>query len=242
MAIFIVLVLPVFDAIDFIGFIEALPPAMIGMMGVGDDLSVLATRDGLLATAYFNRFMLIFSVYPVIMGLRVSVNEEDDGILDMMLSLPIARAWLLVEKVAAYALTMPIMVAFILGGIWLGNSITNAGLDMVAMTQLCIALIPVLIFLLCVTVLLGAFIGRRNIAVAVITGYVILSFILYTIGSMAADSIMGDVANISFFNYYNAVQIMQNGLSVTNTLVLFGVAFIGLIIALWRFQARDVNV
>ncbi|QPC84779.1 ABC transporter permease subunit [Phototrophicus methaneseepsis] len=239
---FMALALPLLDAIDFIGLVESMPPAFLGALGVGDDVSVLATRDGLMATAYFNRFMLVFVVYPVIMGLRVSVNEEDEGILDMMLSLPLSRGWLLLEKVAAYIVTLPFLAAFILGGIWLGNTIADTQLDMAIMTQLVIALLPVLIFLLCITVLLGALIGRRNIAVATITGFVILSFAIFTVGSMASDSFMADVANVSFFNYYNAIGVMQSGLSVTHLTVLLGLALAGIVVALWRFQTRDVNV
>ena len=44
------------------------------------------------------------------MGMRVTANEEDSGILDVVLSLPVRRWQVMVEKIAAYLVTI-VMIA-----------------------------------------------------------------------------------------------------------------------------------
>lgn len=60
------------------------------------------TPEGIVAVSFFGKFALLFTAYPVVMGMRVTSNEEDDGILDVLLSLPVARWQVILEKFAAH--------------------------------------------------------------------------------------------------------------------------------------------
>ena len=100
MALLIVLMVPLFDMQAMSALLESFPPVILAMVGVGDDLAVFTSNEGFVALGFFGKSALIFAVYPVVMGMRISANEEDEGTSDVLLSLPISRAQVMVEEVS----------------------------------------------------------------------------------------------------------------------------------------------
>ena len=105
MALLVVIMVPLFSMQDMRKLLESFPPVILAMIGVGGDLEIFATNEGFVAIGFFGKSALIFAVYPVVMGMRITANEEDSGTMDVLLSLPIDRARVIVEKFLAYGVT-----------------------------------------------------------------------------------------------------------------------------------------
>lgn len=243
LAALVVLMVPLFDAIDFATILERLPPIMLQAIGFGDDMEFAVSPEGLIALGFFGKMALIFMVYPVVMGMRVTSNEEDDGTLDVLLSQPVPRWRVVLEKFAAYLLTIFVLSLVIFAGLWLGASVVNVPLDLGRMAQASFNLLPTLTFVLTITVFMGALFSRRQWVLALVTGFVVASFMLDNIGGLAAKGSPGETLRLlSFFNYYNPSGVMQYGLVWTNTVGMLAISAVLLVAAVWAFNRRDVGV
>ena len=93
----VVLFVPMFKSLDLVKMMDSLPEFMTGMLGI-QDKAVLGTPEGIIAVGFFGKVGFFFAVYPAVMGMRVTTNEEADGIMDILLSLPIPRWQMILEK------------------------------------------------------------------------------------------------------------------------------------------------
>ena len=236
-----VLVVPLFDALDIAAMLDTLPPVLLQAAGIGDDLTFTTTPEGMVALAFFGKMALVFIAYPVVMGMRVTSNEETDGIMDMLLSLPVERARVVLEKVAAYLLNMVFLTLIVFLGVWVGSRLIDVPLNIGRLVESTLNLLPTLTFVLAFTTFIGALVGRRSAALGLVTAFVMGSYMLDTFGGMAKDSAVGHLRVLSFFSHYNPSGVMQYGLSwgtVAGLLALSAVLVAG---SVWAFQRRDVG-
>jgi ABC-2 type transport system permease protein len=238
----VVMMVPLFDMQIFVDLLKGLPPFVRSAVGVGDNLDVLLRPEGFIAVGVFGKMALIFAAYPVIMGLRVTANEEEDGIMDVLMSTPLPRWRIVVEKLAAYALTTAVIALLVLASMWLGAALANIALDMGLMAQIVVNLMPTLLLILALTALAGALLRRRRDALMAATVFVIVSFMFETIGSMGAGSVVENLRQVSVFAASNAVTVMETGMpwSTIALLLALALAFSGG--AVWAFQRRDIGV
>jgi ABC-2 type transport system permease protein len=220
--------------------LDDFPPFLLRMAGVGDDLAYVGTPEGYIMVGFFGKVLLFFAVYPVLMGLRVTVNEENDGTMDMLLSLPVPRWQIIVEKFVAYFLSVIGVIAIFYVGLVIGNEISGIGLDMAAIGEASINIIPAMTFILALTTLIGAFIGDRRKAVIFAGSFVFASFMLDTAGATFKDSFLEALSFFSFFHYYDSIEVASNGTVWLNVigLLIFSIGMIAA--ALWAFDRRDI--
>jgi ABC-2 type transport system permease protein len=242
MALFIALA-PMMNALQLTELFNNMPPVVLAAAGLGTDLSVIGTPDGLIALGFFAKFALIFAAYPVVMGLRVITNEETDGTLDILLSLPVSRSRVIFEKFLAYSVNIVGMVLIVIGGMYAGLLIAPPmELNTGRLIVICLNLIPVMIFVLAMTIFTGAMIRRKQSVVVVMTAFVIASYMIQTVGVLVSASWMDLIEGLSFFTYYNVEKILKYGTNATHILALLLLAVVLLTGATYRFQRRDVGV
>jgi ABC-type transport system involved in multi-copper enzyme maturation permease subunit len=154
---------------------ETLPPVLLQAFG-GDDVAALATPEGYLSFRYFGFILVIFTVYALLAGLDVTAVEEDKGIMDVLLSLPLPRWRLVVEKFLAYALLICGIVILSFIGLWLGvEAVPALGVDSMKLLQGSANILPATLLLLAATTLIAALPGRGT-AGAVATIFLVGSF------------------------------------------------------------------
>lgn len=242
MGLLIVLMVPVFDMQQMKELLESFPPILLAMIGIGKDLELFATAEGFVAMGFFGKFALIFAVYPVVMGMRITANDEDDGIMDMVLSLPVQRSWVILERFAAYTVSIVGVVAMIYIGMSIGVAFSGVDLNMTALTTVIIMLIPVLTFVMAFTMLVATIVRRRQVALGIITAFVVASFMIQTAGAMAEGTFAEPIGWISFFTYYNAGSILANGLILGHIVGLLALSLVLIGLSIQRFEQRDVNI
>ncbi len=242
MGLLVIVMVPLFDMQAMKELLESFPPFILAMVGVGGDLEVFATNEGFVAVGFFGKSALIFAAYPVVMGMRITSDEEDKGIMDMLLSLPIQRTQMVIEKFAAYAVSIVGVVALIYLGMELGVAISGIELDMGRLTEVTFYLIPVMVFIMAVTMVIAAIVRRRQVALGIVTAFVIVSFMLQTIGAVAEGTAAESLGWVSFFTYYNAANILTDGFVWSHIAGFAGFALVLLFIATNRYERRDVGI
>lgn len=242
LAMLVVLMVPLFDMQDMKSLLESFPPFILAMIGVGRDLEVFATNEGFVAIGFFGKSALIFAVYPVVMGMRITAEEEDNGIMDVLLSLPVSRAQVLVEKFLAYCVSIVGVVALIYLGVGIGAGLGNVELEVGRLTEVTFYLIPLMIFVMAATMLVAAVARRRMMALGVITAFVVASFMLQTIGLAAEGTVAEPLGTVSFFTYYNAGNILREGFIWPHIAGYVALSLVMLAVSLYRYERRDVGV
>ena len=242
MGLLIVLMVPVFDMQQMAELLKSLPPVLLAMIGVGKDVSLFTSPEGFVAMGFFGKFALIFAVYPVVMGMRITANEEDEGIMDMVLSLPVQRTWVIIERFVAYTVSIIGVVAMIYIGMTIGVALSGVELNMPELASVTIMLVPVLTFVMAFTMLVATIVRRRQVALGIITAFVVASFMIQTVGAMAEGTFAEPIGLISFFTYYNAGNILANGLVLTHIIGLVALSLVLIGLSLNRFEQRNIGI
>ena len=160
----------------------------------------------------------------------------------MVLSLPIPRWRLIVERLAAYALLVLGMVVVTFVFVWVSLQLTPVlEIDTGRIFNSTINIAPGALLVLAFSTLAGALMRTRSLAVAVSTVFVIGGFFVNFIGSAASDSLAAAFQRISFYHYYDSTAVMQYGLQLSNVLILLAAAAICAFAAVWCFERRDIG-
>lgn len=242
MGLLVVIMVPLFDMQEMKSLLESFPPFILALVGVGDELEIFATNEGFVAIGFFGKSALIFAVYPVVMGMRITANDEDSGIMDVLLSAPVTRAQVIVEKFLAYGVSIIGVVLLIYLGMYLGVVVSGIDLDVGRLAEVTFYLIPLMVFVMAVTMFIAVIVRRRQVALGVVTAFVIVSFMLHTLGTAAAGTVAESLGAASFFAYYNAGDILQQGFiwpHIAGYVLLSGIL---LLASLHRYERRDIAV
>ncbi len=242
MGLLIVLMVPLFDMQQMRELLESFPPFILALVGVGDELDIFATNEGFVAIGFFGKSALIFAVYPVVMGMRITANDEDAGIMDMVLSLPVERARVVIEKFLAYGVSIIGVVVLIYVGLHLGVVLGGVELDVARLAEVTFYLIPLMIFVMAATMFIGVIVRRRQLALGLITAFVIVSYMLQTIGTAAEGTVAETIGVVSFLTYYNAGDILSQGF-IWPHIAGFALVTAALLAAsIYGYERRDIAI
>lgn len=243
LGVYVLIAIPNVDMLkQYAELVASLPPAMLQLFGMGD-AAQLATPAGFLGFAFFGYTVLILSAYGVIAGLNVTANEEDRGILDVVLSLPIPRWRLVVERLLAFALIVVVLLAVIFAAMWLALQSNSAlNIDLTRLFEGVVNILPSTLLVLAFTALMGTLLRSRGMAAAVAAAFVIISYFINFIGEAASETAAAALRVVSYFSYYGGGDIMNTGLIWGNVIVLLVAAAICVVGTLWCFERRDIGL
>lgn len=231
-----------YPAMHMDGAIDALvanmPEAFKGLIGDLADLNEFSTY---LASQLFDiRLPLIAGIMAIILGQGLSTAEEERGELRTLLSLPISRTKLLIQKWLALMTITGLTVV----GLYIGIAVTmpfvdgatidlNDLLRLLAMTWLLMVTYGTIAFGI------GAITGNRGAATGISILVIIGSFILATFGQ--AVDWLEPYEWLSLIYYFPASDVVKTGIEWANVAVLGGVTAILLIAAAIVFRSRDIH-
>jgi ABC-2 type transport system permease protein len=243
MAFLVVIIVPNVEALtQMADMLKAFPPQLLEMFG-GEDVKFLATPEGYLSVNLFSWILLVFAAYAVVAGLGVTANEEEQGTMDVLVSLPIPRWRILLEKVLAYSLIIIAMIVLTWLGLAIGVTMTPAmAFNPTRLAEGTLNMIPGTLFILAFTVLMGTLARRRNTAAGIAGGYLVFSYVIDLLGRAAKGSFVDKLRIISFYAYHDNPTVMMKGLVWGNVIGLLVAAVVMIGIAAWAFEQRDVGV
>lgn len=219
---------------------KSLPPAMLKFLGT--DSATLATPEGFLGYGFFGYALLIMAVYSILAGLNVTANEEDQGIMDVLLSLPLPRWRIVVEKFLAYALMIVVIIALSFVGLYVGNQASAVKVDISHLGAGIINILPGTLLMLAFTMFVAVLFRTKGLATATASFFLIGSYLLNFLGQAATGTAADQIRGISFFYYYDYNNVLVNGLNGGNILLLVVIAALLFGGSIWLFQRRDVGV
>lgn len=224
------------NADQFASYLENLPDALRSVIG---ELS-LGTPVGYLQSELFS-FMgpALILVFAIGAGARSLAGEEEQGTLDLLVVTPITRRMIVLQKFAAMALT-----ALGLGVVlWISAVVVGRlfGLD-VAIPDIAAATLHLLLLGVAfgaIAMFLGAWRGRRALALGITSALAVGTFIL----NAFAPTVDGFAwaARLSPFFYYGDSLPLRNGLQIGHASVLVAIATVALVATVAAFDRRDLR-
>ncbi len=200
------------------------------------------TPGGFLALEFFSWAPLILAVFGVMFGLGIVAGEEDRGTLDVLLSTPVPRWRVIVEKFAA----LIVVVVLIFGLTFVGFLAALAVTPQLEIPLLLVAggvvnMLPVTLLMAALALCLSTLLRSRGQAGGVTAAIIVASYFLNSLSAMAGGE-MEKARYLSFYYYYDALATLTDGIVWGNFLLLTAVAAALLGLAVFFFQRRDLLV
>jgi len=219
-------------------YLESFPEALKNAF-FGSDADFVSP-GGYLHTELFGFFgPLLLLVFAIGAGARAIAGEEERQTLDVLLSTPVSRRRVLVDKAVALVVGAGVLALVL----WVALVLLGPPFDLTpGVGELAAAVTAT--FLLAVAfgaiaLAVGAWTGRRALAIGVASG---IGAATYLIDALAPTlDAVAWLQKLSPFYYYDANVPVKNGLDPVHTLVLLAIAAVAFALALAGFERRDLH-
>lgn len=222
---------------EYAELIESMPPALAEAMGWGD----ISTPHGYLGATVFGILGPVLAVIMAIgLGTRAIAGSEEDGSLEMLITHPVTRTRVVVQKAVALALATLMAGVIVLVAILAISGPIDLDLPFahIAAASLDLALMGLLFGSL--AILVGGITGRRGHAISVTAAVVVIAYLAN--GLAPQVDALAWMQNVSPFHWADGTTTLRDGIDPINTLLLGGVAAVLVACAAFAFNRRDVGV
>jgi len=224
------------EGIDLDAYVESLPPALREAFG----LQALGSIEGFLAAELYEfGWVLLLGVYFAYAAASLVADDVDRGRMDMLLSLPVSRSRLLVEKYASVLVPLVVVnvvtpVVVYLAVLGIGDSISLADLAMVHVLA-----VPYLLVAAALGLLASVVFDRASIAQRVAGGGV---FGLFLVDSVSAGTDVAWLGTLSPSRYYDPTAVLVSSeWDLAGAGVLLAAALVLLATSRAYWQRKDVT-
>jgi ABC-2 type transport system permease protein len=217
-------------------YIRNLPKVMRELFIQGD----YGTPVGYVSSEIFGQMGLLLIVIAGIgLGARATAAEEETGTLDILLSTPVTRRRVLLEKLAALVVQVAALTVILSASIaLLGPSVAlRVSLDGLVAATLSLILLGLAFG--SIALLFGAWMGRRGLAIALTTALAVTGFVIDGLSKVV--DWLEPARFASPFYYYSANEPLKNGLDPWHALALAGLAVVAAALAVAVFERRDLT-
>lgn len=199
--------------------------------------------------AYFGSIILNFvalipAIFAVANGTGALAGEEENGTLELMVTLPLHRWQIVVSKALAMAvsafliLLMAAMGAVVAVIVVSGQTeVTAAPVDVILPVM---SALPILLVIMMISLFFSAALPQRRYAAGAATLVVIGSFL----GNNLLPQIEGTdaiTALLPFHYYERSLAVITDGIRVGDGLILLAAALVFLLLAVWSFSQRNIT-
>jgi ABC-2 type transport system permease protein len=221
----------------YVELLKGYPAALSAFFG---DFTNIATWSGWLNIEFFSWVPPILAVFAVVVGTGLIAGEEDRGTLDLLLSQPIRRWRVLVEKFAGFVAATVLICALIALCLWLSSMVVG---ETQSLGRLLLATVDIIPITLCsggLALMASVLFRQRRMATTLAVVVVIGSWFLESLGKVV--NVLKPYRPLALFHYYNGGSVLSRGENWGNAGVLVGLTMVFVLVALLAFQRRDLAV
>ena len=222
--------------IDLNAILEKMGPAAKLMGASFGDASTLV---GFLHIELFSMILpALIVAFAAGMASGFTAGEESRGTIDILLSYPVSRRRIVLEK--SLAIVMGCIVAAVV--VWafavVGAAASGSALpwDMLAAALVMLVLLGLAFGAIALAI--SAATGNRGMAIGVSIALMVVMYLVDALSNIV-DS-LGVVRPLSLFHYYMGNDPLRNGIDFANAAVLAAVAVAFLVASLVAFDRRDL--
>jgi ABC-2 type transport system permease protein len=205
----------------------------------------MGSFEDYMASTVTNLVPVILGIFAVINGTGTLAGEEDEGLLELIVTLPIHRWKILTVKAVTLGVALFVILAIVSGGAALTLLAIESQIDTdVTPMEVFVGLLvawPLVMALGMISMFLGAFCPNRRIAVGISTAVVLISYLGSNLSGMIES--LESIAWLFVFNFYDATaEALEQGQQRRDILALLGIILVMYALALFFFHKRDITV
>jgi ABC-2 type transport system permease protein len=237
----VVAVFPTIEAnLEFNELLQAYPEALKTMMGLRE-LSEMTSAVGFLNAELFGLMApLLVLIHGVTLGSRSIAGEEGDGTLEVLLSEPITRRRILIQKFAANCVTQGFLAATFCMALVIGSLLIDMDVSIWSIIGASFNLLVFGLTFGTMAFAVGCWTGRRSLSVALTVGFATTSYLVIALSSLV-DSM--EIAKwLSPFFYYSDGNPLANGINPLYVVILLSSCAVLLCGAYLVFERRDIRL
>jgi ABC-2 type transport system permease protein len=207
---------------------------------VGDVPDLTSPEGYLNSQVFFLMIPLLFIAFAIGQGSGAIAGEEEKGTLDMLMSNPVDRWRVALEKFAAIAVALLALAVITWAGLVVGAVIVSMDISYFRMAEPTLAGALVGMAFGAFALALGNATGRRNMSVGIAAGVGVASYFVNALAPVVEG--LQTVRRVSPFHYYSTSDPLTNGLHLGHAGVLVALTLVLVAIAVVAFQRRDLGV
>jgi len=222
--------------IDIGAMLEKMGPAAKLLGGSAADASSLI---GFLHIELFSMILpALIVAFAAGMASGFTAGEESRGTIDILLSYPVSRRRIVLEKSLAVAIGCVVCAAAVWVLAMAGAAASSSALPGDKLAAALVMLVLLGLDFGAIALAISAYSGNRAAAIGVA---VALMVVMYLVDALAAIvDAMNTLRPLSLFRYYMGDDPLRNGVSLGDAAVLAVVAVVCLAISLVAFDRRDL--
>lgn len=223
--------------VDWSMMLEYYPEELMAFFG--DSIKAISSPVGYIDIYFFNYMTVIVGIFAVGTGAKLLVQDEEQGIMDLIAAYPISRSSLFWGRVFGYILAL----ILILGIAWLCWIIpaSGEGFDITAeeLTRPFLSLISQLLLFGFLSLMLSMLLPSTRMASMITAGLLVGNYLLVGLGNINQE--LKKIVEYTPLNYYQGGKAIE-GLNQEWVLWILAGAVLFLLTAWWRFEKRDLRV
>ena len=221
---------------DFVAFMENLPTEMLSVFGM--DSATFLSAAGFLTAYLYTLFapllILFFAISAVVAEIMA---EERDGLVDMLLSSPVSRTRVFLEKAGGVGLAALALVAVLTGALLVVNPIFELSLSVTGVLAAGLSLWLLGVLFGAVTLVAGTFTGR-SVAAGGVAGS--LAFLAWFINGFSDLYLpLQSIDWASPFTWYQEPNPLMEGVGAGHLWLAITAAVL-VTVATFLFRRRDL--
>jgi ABC-2 type transport system permease protein len=199
------------------------------------------TPEGYLFTEFFSAIgPLLLIIFSIGFGADAIAGEEHRKTADLLLSNPITRSRIILDKFSVLLTGSLALTIASLFGFLLGDRIYHIQIDSLKLIQTNLGMFLLSLSFGSLAFMISAWRGQKGLASSVSMLIVVISYFLWSFGSMVNS--LGPYEKLSLFYYYAGDNPLKTGLSYKSALILLIPSVICFIIALLTYEKRDIRI
>jgi ABC-2 type transport system permease protein len=222
--------------VDLNSILDKMGPAAKLM---GASLGDASTLVGFL---HIELFSMILPALMVVLAAGIAsgftAGEESRGTIDVLLSYPISRRRLILEKTAAVVIACVVSAAAVWVFALAGAAASSSALPWDKLAEALVMLVLLGLAFGSIALTISAAFGNRGAAIGVAVGTMVVMYLVDALAQIVDG--LGMLRPLSLFRYYMGNDPLRNGMSVADAAVLAAVAVAFLFAALIAFDRRDL--
>ena len=220
--------------------LNRMPAAIRALAGEATDFG---TVNGYLSTKALSSFFpVLVLAYTINYGASLIGGEEERGTLDLLLSTPSVRGWIVAEKVAALVVFTLITLVAAFAGVVAGSVPVDAFADKnnARLLASILDIAPMGLFFGALALALTCVRPGRGVAMGVAAGFAGVTYLIDTMAELAG--IPRAIQVLSPWYHFNGDMVLVRGVNLGSVALLLGLAAALVVIAMVSFERRDAGV
>ena len=220
-------------------YIDLLPKEL--MAAFAGDISNYGTPTGFLnSELFFFMVPALFLAFTIGFGSRAIAGEEEGGTLDILLSYPLSRWRLVLEKAGVLVALTLVLGVVLWAGLAIGGGIVGMDISLARIGAGCFSAALLGLAFGMFALALGSSTGNRSMALGLTGG---LAVVLYFVNALApVVDFLEPFQKFSLFYYYIGDAPLTNGLNAGHVGILAATVIVMLGLAVLGFRRRDLSV